>query len=61
MSEVKQQIDSMIRAREVVYVCAKCKKETPFKIKEEKITCSKCQGRVLYKKRTSEPVEFEAR
>ena len=61
MSEIKQQIENMIRSREVVYICAKCGKETAFKIKEEKISCSKCQGRILYKKRTTEPVEFEAR
>ena len=63
MSDVKKQIDQILRETDIVYICAKCGTETKFKIKEESITCSNsnCKGRILYKKRTSEPVEFEAR
>lgn len=60
MSDVKTQIASL-RKNEVTYICAKCGSETKFKIKEDTISCSSCGCRILYKKRTTEPVEFEAR
>ncbi|EMS13228.1 hypothetical protein KM1_175630, partial [Entamoeba histolytica HM-3:IMSS] len=52
--------DAQRNAR-VQYICAKCGAETSFKVKESNICCSQCQCRILYKKRTPEPVEFEAR
>ena len=59
-TDLKSQIDQ-IKKTTVKYICAKCHCETEFRIKEESICCSNCRCRVLYKKRTSEPVEFEAR
>ena len=50
-----------INKETIVYICAKCGNENKFKIKESEISCPKCQNRVLYKKRTTEPVEFEAK
>jgi DNA-directed RNA polymerase subunit RPC12/RpoP len=47
--------------REIIYICAKCGSENKFRIKEGNMSCPKCQNRVLYKKRTTEPVEFEAK
>ncbi|KNE71536.1 hypothetical protein AMAG_15750 [Allomyces macrogynus ATCC 38327] len=42
------------------YLCAACGEETELKPKEP-VRCKSCGHRVLYKKRTSRMVQFEAR
>ncbi|KAJ3359413.1 hypothetical protein AMAG_04572 [Allomyces macrogynus ATCC 38327] len=42
------------------YLCAACGEETELKPKEP-VRCKTCGHRVLYKKRTSRMVQFEAR
>ncbi|PAA48334.1 hypothetical protein BOX15_Mlig004759g1 [Macrostomum lignano] len=44
----------------VVYICGDCHKESEIKAKEV-IRCRECGHRIMYKKRTSRMIVFDAR
>lgn len=46
--------------RTVVYICGDCGKDVEIKPKDT-IACHDCGHRILYKKRTKEVIQFDAR
>ncbi|KAI0522689.1 hypothetical protein KFK09_005074 [Dendrobium nobile] len=44
----------------VIYICGDCRKEIPVK-PGDAVQCRECGYRILYKKRTSRIIQYEAR
>eukprot|EP01006_Ploeotia_vitrea_P042596 TRINITY_DN66639_c3_g16_i1.p1 TRINITY_DN66639_c3_g16~~TRINITY_DN66639_c3_g16_i1.p1 ORF type:complete len:122 (-),score=4.04 TRINITY_DN66639_c3_g16_i1:149-514(-) len=45
---------------DVVYVCGSCSAESTIKRADDPVRCHTCSHRILYKKRTTDPVQFQA-